>query len=635
MTLRSRKKPQTTVLKPATLKRSVANRRTNSNSACLWSPKATATAVALGLCIAAFCPPTFAQTAKPSWSSNRPVTRKQPKRSLSSTAVPPVDRRPVSRAKTTSPISSTLLTPKNANQIKSAPTPRIASRKLPTPIAQSPPKQQAPTLVQPRIQKRSRLRPLELHPEPNVSIVRETEFPRLVATPKPKPKSIVSSKPTKRSLPSVRQPGSIQLVQFEDDAPISDGLDFDSAFPEFSNEPQTTVAPSPEDIFASPQAKPEDPVDLLFKDDTPQATETPTPPNTSSQPTSQPAFDFSTGDAFDAGELPAPPPSIEADPPNAESLFPVEPKPDQESGANPFTQSGDELREEIEKSLEDLPPLPKIEGSTDEPNLPDPELPNPLKNTEDELKEPPSPPDTAGDLSETNGRNCQASEKACNDELAYLRRRERTNISIDITPSIEPREFDMTKIEQIRIEKLSKSPSKTWMDRSGQVVAEGTFEDYRNGKVVVRTVNGTMQSIPDYRLSNADRCFVSAWWELPDECHFEDEQFVMRDFRMTTFTWAAAATCHKPLYFEEVSVERYGHSAGPIVQPIASGVHFFGNIAMLPYHMGVTPTNECVYPLGYHRPGDCAPWIVPGFPMSPRGFKWQSMAVGLGIWLLP
>ncbi len=109
----------------------------------------------------------------------------------------------------------------------------------------------------------------------------------------------------------------------------------------------------------------------------------------------------------------------------------------------------------------------------------------------------------------------------------------------------------------------------------------------------------------------------------------------MRDFRMSTFTWAAAATCHKPLYFEEVSLERYGHTAGPIMQPIVSSAHFFGNVFMLPYHAGLTPPNECVYPLGYYRPGDCAPWIVPGFPMSTRGFQWQGLALGAGIALLP
>lgn len=465
-------------------------------------------------------------------------------------------------------------------------------------------------------------------------------MPRLLGTPKTRPVK------TMQSLPSIRQPGSIKLVQFENDAPASDGLDFDSAFPEFSNEtPKAAVAPAPEvDIFAAPEAKPaaSDPVDMLFMDETPQSEPTATPPTTTSQPVAQESIDFSAPNPFEPAELPAPSPNPSPLPTPAteaesslEPLFPVEPKPD--TSGNPFSQSGDELRKEIEETLDELPPLPTLDGSdgSDDDTLPEPDLPNPLNSDEDGLDDPPSPPESTGDLTSTNGRDCAAASKACSDELAYLRRRERTDYSLDITPSIEPREFDMTKVEQVRVEKLSKSPSKTWMDRSGQVVAEGTFEDYRNGKVIVRTVNGTMQAIPDYRLSNADRCYVNAWWELPDECHFEDEQFEMRDFRMTTFTWAAAATCHKPLYFEEVNVERYGHSAGPLIQPISSGVHFFGNIAMLPYHMGLTPVNECVYPLGYYRPGDCAPWIKPGFPLSHRGFKWQSMAVGLGIWLLP
>ena len=115
----------------------------------------------------------------------------------------------------------------------------------------------------------------------------------------------------------------------------------------------------------------------------------------------------------------------------------------------------------------------------------------------------------------------------------------------------------------------------------------------------------------------------------------EGEEFKMRDFRMSTFTWVAAASCHKPLYFEQVGVERYGHSSGPIIQPVVSGVHFFGDIVMLPYNMGLQMPNECVYDLGYYRPGDCAPWLVPGFPLAPRGFKLQGMAMGAAIALLP
>ena len=65
--------------------------------------------------------------------------------------------------------------------------------------------------------------------------------------------------------------------------------------------------------------------------------------------------------------------------------------------------------------------------------------------------------------------------------------------------------------------------------------------------------------------------------------------------------------CHKPLYFEDVQLERYGHMAGPWVQPFVSCADFFLRIPILPYEMGLEPPNECIYALGYYRPGSCAP----------------------------
>ena len=99
-------------------------------------------------------------------------------------------------------------------------------------------------------------------------------------------------------------------------------------------------------------------------------------------------------------------------------------------------------------------------------------------------------------------------------------------------------------------------------------------------------------------------------------------------------TWTASALCHKPLYFEEVQVERYGHTAG-IVQPFISGAHFFVNIAFLPYNMGINPPNECQYALGYYRPGNCAPWLMPPVPLSIRGAAVQAGAVAGVIAIIP
>lgn len=73
------------------------------------------------------------------------------------------------------------------------------------------------------------------------------------------------------------------------------------------------------------------------------------------------------------------------------------------------------------------------------------------------------------------------------------------------------------------------------------------------------------------------------------------------------FQWACTALCHRPLYFEEVNLERYGYGANPLIQPALSGAHFFLTIPTLPYKLVAQPPRECVYTLGYYRPGSPAP----------------------------
>lgn len=107
--------------------------------------------------------------------------------------------------------------------------------------------------------------------------------------------------------------------------------------------------------------------------------------------------------------------------------------------------------------------------------------------------------------------------------------------------------------------------------------------------------------------------------EFPQECGLGDEPFQPRAFALTTYTWKASALCHKPLYFEDVALERYGHTCFPILQPFISGGKFFADTVLLPYHMGIDPPFECVYALGYYRPGSCAPYMIEPFPISLRG----------------
>jgi hypothetical protein len=114
--------------------------------------------------------------------------------------------------------------------------------------------------------------------------------------------------------------------------------------------------------------------------------------------------------------------------------------------------------------------------------------------------------------------------------------------------------------------------------------------------------------------------------DFPFECRAVDRPFQGRNWSQVTYMWKASALCHKPLYFEQVQVERYGHSWGPALQPIMSGAHFFATIPILPYKMGLETPNECIYTLGYYRPGDCAPYMIPAFP-----FTWRAAAFQAGF----
>lgn len=64
-------------------------------------------------------------------------------------------------------------------------------------------------------------------------------------------------------------------------------------------------------------------------------------------------------------------------------------------------------------------------------------------------------------------------------------------------------------------------------------------------------------------------------------------------------------------------LERYGQkSIIPGAQPVVSGLKFFGSLALLPYKMGVERPRDCMYTLGYYRPGSCPPRLQQRLPLE-------------------
>ncbi len=208
-------------------------------------------------------------------------------------------------------------------------------------------------------------------------------------------------------------------------------------------------------------------------------------------------------------------------------------------------------------------------------------------------------------------------------------------VSLDISPPFRPDVIELDEFEKLKNKFDESQEVREWRSIDGRKLGRGKLIDLAYEKVVIETEFGTQEELPINRISEADLAYLSKNWGLPQECLIEQAAYVPRNWTASTVTWKASNLCHKPLYFEEVNLERYGHTAGPIFQPVVSSAHFFVNIAVLPYKMGVHAPNECQYTLGYYRPGDCAPWIVPPVPISLRGGLYQAAAVTGAFWLIP
>ncbi len=107
--------------------------------------------------------------------------------------------------------------------------------------------------------------------------------------------------------------------------------------------------------------------------------------------------------------------------------------------------------------------------------------------------------------------------------------------------------------------------------------------------------------------------------------------------------WTAPSVCHMPLYFQDASLERYGHSVeqffGPagryltypiddptqskqrfqILQPAFSAGLMAAQVALWPWNLVMDPPWEAEYDLGYYRPGDRVPTDVYYLPYTGVG----------------
>ena len=71
----------------------------------------------------------------------------------------------------------------------------------------------------------------------------------------------------------------------------------------------------------------------------------------------------------------------------------------------------------------------------------------------------------------------------------------------------------------------------------------------------------------------------------------------------TNFQWVAPQTASCPPLFDDVPLERYGQTVCPVLQPVISGLRFYGTFAVLPCKLAADGICQPIYTSGYYRPG--------------------------------
>ncbi len=328
----------------------------------------------------------------------------------------------------------------------------------------------------------------------------------------------------------------------------------------------------------------------------------PLPENTGALPERQPPTDPQNGAAGDLAPMPDPLSAPEAAPQPGSILEPP---------TNPF-------------------PRDRTSDSPSDSADSDPEV-IPLPPGEDDQDD-----DEQGDGLDLPNRQQDANLLSCNEQRDRVLSRPLTEVNLNVSPRFGEGLRSVNKdTEDERRKFAATSPFRDWRDYTGLVITNGRLIDLKDDHVVLQLSSGGRQRIPLNDLSDVDVGYVGDAWNIPLKCGTGNARYDGRNFVASYVQWKAPGHCHKPAYFEQPQLERYGHEVGPVLQPLISTAHFFGNIAVLPYKMGIHPPNECQYSLGYYRPGNCAPYMLQPIPLSLRGAAAQASVITGAAALIP
>ena len=146
---------------------------------------------------------------------------------------------------------------------------------------------------------------------------------------------------------------------------------------------------------------------------------------------------------------------------------------------------------------------------------------------------------------------------------------------------------------------------------------------------------------PDYDPRSSDERVEGNELKLPSEysltsAHGGDASpYSGRLMPDMVFQWEPSNLFSNPLYFQDVQLERYGHTHHPIVQPFASVGLFGAQFLGLPYQMTLHPFRKHEYVLGYYRPGDPAPRVYYQIPLNAKAAAVQAAVTTGAVFLFP
>jgi len=121
--------------------------------------------------------------------------------------------------------------------------------------------------------------------------------------------------------------------------------------------------------------------------------------------------------------------------------------------------------------------------------------------------------------------------------------------------------------------------------------------------------------------------------DCPEEVRLGSDPYVGRSFPGLCYNWVASDLYHYPLVFEDVSLERYGHTRPFFIQPFVSFGTATAQGVLWPYQSVLYPPCKKQYALGHYRPGDCVPYKYYQLPLSAKAALVEAAAITGGVYL--